>query len=199
MTYYNDYITTDDGERKKVRSITASDIASFLAPPSPTPEKYLVFGKAFEEAYTLMTYLGKHGNSMSGFCQNLKRRLHHGGVEDENLISRGYRMASCLLSAGAKGRKPKTQSKKLDSETIVYGQPDLYHSGDYTEFKTGPIDEYARKQSEVFCWVIGRPIRLIGLKEKDDGWVEAEKEVIDKCTIDMNSIYEDVLERKKAS
>lgn len=175
--------------------VSASEIAKQVSPPTKAPRKYLVFGKAFEEAYTYMTYVGRTRNAMGGFCSDLKQRLENHGVEDEELVTRGYRMASCLLDADAQGRKPKTRTRD-HKDVKVFAQPDLIHETPFVEyfieFKTGSIDDYARAQSQVFSWVIDSGIKLIGLHEGEDGYVSAEDEWIDEVEIDIDQALEEI-------
>lgn len=200
MTIYKTHVkdpednSLSSNNHKQVVKMSASDVAKHVSPPSSTPEKYLVFGKVFEEAYTLMTYIGRQHQAMSGFCGDVAARLRKKGFYEKKLVTRARRMAACLLDAGATGRKPKTQKKWIGSRAIVYAQPDLIETGDYTEFKTGPIDEYARTQAKVFCSVIGKPIRLIGLEENDAGYFNAESEKITGSDFDLKSVVDEMTE-----
>jgi len=98
------------------------------------------------------------------------------------------------LSEDIVGRKPKSQYR--DFKEVVdgrkffvrlYAQPDLIDMGTYYEFKTGPLNEYSRIQSQVFYWVIDEPIILVGVEEKDDGYINAQKETIDACDVDIKA------------
>ena len=65
------------------------------------------------------------------------------------------------------GEKPRTRFREVAGSLYVAAQPDLYDSSTDTcyEFKLYPVNDYARKQAEVFAWVLGRPVVLMGLRE----------------------------------
>ncbi len=51
-----------------------------------------------------------------------------------------------LVRGGIVGRKPKTSFRKLGDGVFIAAQPDLEDFKGYSEFKTYPLDDYARSQ-----------------------------------------------------
>lgn len=64
------------------------------------------------------------------------------------------------------GRTPKTRAKRIGNY-IITAKPDLETGGssEFSEFKICPIDDYAREQSRVFAWVVGKNINLFGVNK----------------------------------
>ncbi|NHV05763.1 MAG: hypothetical protein HA495_00305 [Thaumarchaeota archaeon] len=91
-------------------------------------------------------------------------------------------MYSALLRAGVKGQKPKTQFKEYN-DILIATQPDLEDGENYYEFKTYPINDYARAQCKVFSYVLGKPVVLVDLKEDENSYINFKKEVIDEEAI----------------
>jgi len=155
---------------------------------------HLIFGKIFEEVYTECTWLhSKSSSNVDGnsFRRKLAAKVKSSDISDERtsyFIGKGYKMFACLLSEEVKGRKPKSEFRKIDNgrkRVHLYAQPDLIDGGKYLEFKTAPIDDYSILQSKIFSWVIQEPITLVGLSEDDKGYIDAEKMVIEECDIDV--------------
>lgn len=180
------------------RVIKSSDIASLIAKPKKADEIRLKFGKIFEECYTQATWLfDKMGGSKSvnrKFIRKFAMELKNGGIYDKNLIKRGYRMYACLLSKKIIGQKPRTQFREL-GDILIAAQPDLWNYDKYYEFKTYPIDEYAKIQSKIFSWVLDEPITLVGLVE-NEGYVTAEIETVDGNDFDFPKIPNDLGENQ---
>ncbi|MGB9693839.1 MAG: hypothetical protein ACPLYF_03250 [Fervidobacterium sp.] len=164
------------------RVVKASDIAKLLAKPPEGTEEEKIFGKVFEECYTYANFLYEedfyfHRPTNKTFARKVASELKAHGIYSKELVRKAYRMYSALLRAGVIGRKPKTQFTKY-GDILISAQPDLYDGSNYYEFKTYPIDDYARAQSKVFSFVLGEPIILIGPVEREDGYVTFEKEVV---------------------
>ncbi len=164
-----------------MRVVSSSEIAKLIARPAEGDETSLKFGKIFEECYTFATYL--HDKFVfqvnRKFARKVAVMLRLNGIYSKDLVERAYRMYSTLLKAGVVGSKPRTEFKRYN-EILISAQPDLFdwETSKYYEFKTYPIDDYARAQCKVFSWVLGEPIILVGLKTREDGYVEFEKEEI---------------------
>jgi hypothetical protein len=169
-----------EGETMKVRVVKASDVAELIAQPQEGDETALIFGKIFEECYTYATYLHEENFYPTNrtFAKKIAAELEARNIYSKELVRKAYRMYSALLRAGVRGRKPKTQFKEYD-DILIAAQPDLEDEENYYEFKTYPINEYARAQCKVFSYVLGQPIVLVGLKEDENGYVDFEKEVVD--------------------
>jgi NAD-dependent dihydropyrimidine dehydrogenase PreA subunit len=164
------------------RVVKASDIAKLLAKPPEGTEEEKIFGKVFEECYTFATFLHEenfyfHRPTNKTFARKVASELKAHGIYSKELIRRAYRMYSALLRAGVVGRKPKTKFR-THNDILIAAQPDLYDGTNYYEFKTYPIDDYARAQSKVFSFVLSEPIILVGLVVREDGYVDFEKEVV---------------------
>lgn len=181
--------------------IRTSDLARYILrqeAPDKLPdadEDHLIFGKIFEEVYTECTWLhSKSSGNVDGnsFRRKLAAKVKSSDISDERsgyFISKGYKMFACLLSEEVTGRKPKSEFREIEEgrkKVRLYAQPDLIEGGEYSEFKTGPIDDYAILQSKIFYWVIQKSITLVGLSEDNRGYIEAEKRVIDECDIEVD-------------
>jgi hypothetical protein len=167
----------------KVRVVKASEIAKLIAQPQEGDETALIFGKIFEECYTYATYLHEenfyfHAPTNRTFVKKIAAELKAHNIYSKELVRKAYKMYSALLRAGVKGRKPKTQFKEYN-DILIAAQPDLEDGENYYEFKTYPINDYARAQCKVFSYVLEQPIVLVGLKEDENGYINFEKEVID--------------------
>lgn len=184
----------------KTVEIKTSDLARYILQqeaPDELPdadEDHLIFGKIFEELYTECTWLKSRGVSgVNGdtFRKKLAVKVKSSDISDEktgHFIGKGYKMYACLLSEDVTGRKPKSQFREIEKDgkkIRIYAQPDLIERGKYYEFKTGPIKKYAVLQSKIFSWVLQKEITLIGLSEGDNGYMNAEKEVVDEAEIDI--------------
>jgi hypothetical protein len=169
-----------------IRVVKASEIARLIAEPHKGDNTALIFGKIFEECYTFATYLfdesfiNKRLNTK--FVRKIAAEIKAKGIYSKELVKKAYKMYSALLRAGVIGEKPKTQFKEYGN-ILIAAQPDLWDWSNgkdtYYEFKTYPIDDYARAECKVFSYVIGKPIILIGLKEDEKGYIDFEKEIID--------------------
>jgi hypothetical protein len=167
----------------KVRVVKASEIAKLIAQSQEGDETALIFGKIFEECYTYATYLHEenfyfHAPTNRTFVKKVAAELKAHNIYSKELARKAYKMYSALLRAGVKGRKPKTQFKEYN-DILIAAQPDLEDSENYYEFKTYPINDYARAQCKVFSYVLEQPVILVGLKEDENGYINFEKEVVD--------------------
>lgn len=163
--------------------VKASDVAKLLSKPPEGDEVSLKFGKIFEEEYALANHIYSqtwHTQVPRWFTRKVAARLKAEGIYRRDLVLKAYRAYSALISAGVVGKKPKTMFRKLTSDLFIAAQPDLYDesTNTYYEFKLYSINDYARKQVEVFAWVIEKPVVLIGLNENPEGYLSVEREVI---------------------
>jgi len=183
-------------ETINVLVVKASDVAKLLSKPPEGDEVSLKFGKIFEEEYALANHVYSrawYAQVPKWFVRKVAARLRAEGIYKRDLILKAYRAYSALLNAGVIGEKPKTSFKRLTRDLFVAAQPDLYDefTETYYEFKLYPINDYARKQAEVFAWVLEKPVVLVGLKEDSRGYLSAEKEIITppkNLKIDINEL-----------
>jgi len=170
-------------ESVEVLVVKASDVAKLLSKPPEGDEVLLRFGKIFEEEYTLANHIYSQAwlaQVSRWFIRKVAARLKAEGIYRRDLVLKAYRAYAALLSAGVVGEKPRTRFRKISDNIFIAAQPDLYNESTdtYYEFKLYPINDYARKQAEVFAWVLEKPIVLIGLKEDSKGYISVEKEII---------------------
>jgi hypothetical protein len=171
------------GRVVEVLVVRASDIAKLLANPPEGDEVSLRFGKVFEEEYTLANHIYSetgYAHVPRWFARKVAARLRAEGIYSRELVLKAYRAYAALLRAGVVGEKPRTRFREVTESLYVAAQPDLYDSSTdtYYEFKLYPINDYARKQAEVFAWVLGRPVVLVGLREGPGGYLTVEREVV---------------------
>lgn len=173
--------------------VRASEVAKLMAPPPSGSYEACVFGKVFEEAYTEACYY--HAKTMNTrsiprkFARKVAAMLKREGVYSDDLVKKAYKMYSCLLRAGVVGLRPRTRFRWLNEKVLIAAQPDIGgEDGRYYEFKTYPLDEYARAQAMVFSWVIGKPIVLVGLVERDDGYIDYEMEVVECAELPITDV-----------
>ncbi|MCC6032777.1 MAG: hypothetical protein LM561_01685 [Desulfurococcaceae archaeon] len=184
------------GKIVEVLVVKASDVAKLLSKPPEGDEVSLRFGKIFEEEYALANHVYRwawYAQISKWFIRKVAARLRAEGIYKRDLILKAYRAYAALLKAGVVGEKPRTRFKELTNSLFVAAQPDLYDetTDTYYEFKLYPINEYARKQAEVFAWVLGKPVVLVGLREDPGGYVSVEKEVINPpkdLEVDVNEL-----------
>ncbi|MHB1830430.1 MAG: hypothetical protein ACYCO0_03470 [Candidatus Micrarchaeaceae archaeon] len=97
------------------------------------------------------------------FCS--MKCLFDAACEIEELDEFQTKLARKLLEAGVQGRTPPTQSI-MKRGIEVFAKPDIWNpsieDSDYHEFKTYPLNDYARAQSKVFAWVLDSDINLYG-------------------------------------
>lgn len=163
--------------------VRASDVAKLLSKPPEGDETSAKFGKIFEEEYALANHI--YGWTLyvhvpKWFVRKVAARLRAEGIYRRDLVLKAYRAYAALLNAGVIGEKPETVFRNLTDNLFIAAQPDLYDESTetYYEFKLYPINDYARKQAEVFAWVLEKPVVLVGLKEDPEGRMSVEKEVI---------------------
>ncbi len=163
--------------------VRASDVAKLLSKPPEGDEASAKFGKIFEEEYALANHIYErtwYVHVPKWFVRKVAARLMAEGIYRRDLVLKAYRAYAALLNAGVIGKKPKTVFRNLTDNLFIAAQPDLYDESTetYYEFKLYPINDYARKQAEVFAWVLEKPVVLVGLKEDPGGSVSVEKEVV---------------------
>ncbi len=185
----------DEGFERLARVVKSSEIARLIAAPTQANETDLLFGKIFEECYTTATWIYEKAFYVRGiskkFIRKLAVELKLAGIYSSSLVRKAYRMYSCLVKHGVIGRKPKTMFRRLNDEIVVAAQPDLVDEF-YCEFKTYPLDEYAKAQAKVFSWVIEEPIRLVGLVEREDGYFELQEEMVNAEGLKFPNIPPDI-------
>jgi len=172
------------GRVVRVLVVRASDVAKLLSRPPEGDEVSLRFGKVFEEEYALANYIYSrtaYVHVPRWFARKVAARLKAEGIYRRDLVLKAYRAYAALLKAGVVGEKPRTRFRELEEGLFIAAQPDLYDdSADtYYEFKLYPINDYARRQAEVFAWVLGKPVVLVGLSEGPGGYVTVEKELVE--------------------
>ena len=181
------------GEVIEVLVVKASDVTRMLSRPPEASEVMLRFGKIFEEEYALANHIYMwrwYRHIPRWFARKIAARLRAEGIYSRDLVLKAYRAYAALLKAGVVGEKPRTRFRELAEKLFVAAQPDLYNESTdtYYEFKLGPVNDYARKQAEVFAWVLGKPVVLVGIVEDRNGYVSVEKEVIqppEKLDVDV--------------
>jgi hypothetical protein len=96
-------------------------------------------------------------------------------------------MYEALHRAGVTGVGVKPTFRKYEGGVYIAAQPDLYspYLDIYFEFKTYPIDEYAKKQAEIFAWVLDHPVVLIGFRKVGDGY-EVEEIVVEPKPLNID-------------
>lgn len=171
------------GKVVEVFVVKASDVAKLLSTPPEGDEVSKVFGKIFEEEYTLANHVYEwalYSQVPRWFARKVAARLRYEGIYRKDLVVKAYRAYAALLRAGVVGEKPPTKFREVSTSLFIAAQPDLYNSSSdtYYEFKLYPINEYARAQASVFAWVLEKPVVLVGLKEDSRGYMGVEKEVI---------------------
>jgi len=176
--------------------ITASEVAKLVAEPRAADEERLKFGKIFEECFTAAAWLYDRTGARTArnFARKIAAELRAAGIYSKENVARAYRIYSCLLRARAKeGRKPKTRIRRIPGTDIfVLAQPDLLtYGGEWVEFKTHPIDAYARAQARIFSWVIKAPVRLIGVVE-NRGYYDYEAEEIDASGLPPGEVFPEI-------
>lgn len=190
----------------KAISLKTTDLVKNICEPGEAPEKYLIFGKVFEEVYTEFTWLRSKSPNITKkkFLSKLAAKLKEEGVTDKELIRKGYKIYSCFLKEDVVGRKPKSRwkdikiaAKEEEYSVRIYAQPDLKDLDTFYEFKTGPITEYGELQAQIFYWVFEEPIILVGVEENDEGYINAEKQTIDYCDVNIRETVKEMIKTKK--
>jgi hypothetical protein len=160
-------------EVKRVALVAkATDIAKKIAPPPQGTIVGMIFGKIFEQLYILKNHVKPRDLDpfiLKIFISDLKYQLELHNIYSEELLKKGVKMYIALHKANVVGIGCPPTFRKYD-DVYIAAQPDLYspYLNKYFEFKTYPIDEYARKQAEIFAWVLDHPVALVGLIEADN-------------------------------
>ena len=168
----------------------ASDIAKKIAPPPHGTVEGAIFGKIFEQLYILKNHVkpGDLDTFILGiFISDLKYQLEFHRIYSEELLRKGVKMYEALHRAGVTGVGVKPTFRKYEGGVYIAAQPDLYspYLDIYFEFKTHPIDEYAKKQAEIFAWVLQHTIKLVGFREVGDGY-EVEEIVVEPKPLNID-------------
>lgn len=191
----NCHVRIDADATVVVPDVSASEIAHNVGTiERPADEEGLAFGKVFEEAYAKYWYRRKHGGfdgwgslthayyPKRAFGRRVAAMLRDRDIYSDEYVAHAVRLFSAFLAADVRGLTPATRHRP-HGNLVVYAKPDLAErSADpsLTEFKTAPIDEYARIQTAVMAWVFDEPIRLVGARtDQQNGWVEVESERVD--------------------
>lgn len=202
------HLRLENGEATVVADTNASAIAREIGTiDSPAGEVGLAFGKAFEEAYATYWHRRKRGgydgwgsikhayHPKRVFGRRLAGMLRERDVYADDLVARGVRLFSAFLAADVRGLTPATIHRRR-GDLIVYAKPDLRErSADppLTEFKTAPIDEYARVQATVMAWVFQESVRLVGARtDPATGWIDVESERIDPSPAPIDRFRENM-------
>jgi len=180
------------------RVVSASDVARLLAKPPEGSEEDRLFGKAFEECFQTAAWLHYSDRVMGPritklFIRRLAAELRAMGIYTRERLLDGYRMYSALIRAGVSGRTPRTEYRLAGEGLVISAKPDLVDdlSHKFYEFKTYPIDGFARAQARVFSWVLNSPITLVGLRRVGTRY-EAEVEVVSSEDFEIPQIPEGI-------
>jgi len=168
----------------------ASDIAKKIAPPPQGTIVGMIFGKIFEQLYVSKNHVTPRDLDpfiLRIFTYDLKSLLELHNIYSEDLLRKGVKMYIALLKANVVGIGCPPTFRRYESRIHISAQPDLYspYLDKYFEFKTYPIDEYAKKQAEIFAWVLQHPITLVGLREAGDGY-EVETIVVEPKPLNID-------------
>ena len=155
-----------------------------MAPEPSGSEDARIFGKVFEEEYSLETHLqrderGQGKASLERFEKSFSARLREEGIFSSERVRESVGLYQCLLRAGVRGKKPRTRFRKLREGVYLAAQPDIEsptRDPRFVEFKTYSLTPFARAQTRVFAWVLQETVRLVGVRKEGDRYVpEAEK------------------------
>ncbi|MEM2204033.1 MAG: hypothetical protein QXI22_06725 [Sulfolobales archaeon] len=168
----------------------ASDIAKRIASPPQGTLVGMIFGKIFEQLYVSKNHVTPRDLDpfiLRIFTYDLKSLLELHKIYSEDLLRKGIKMYIALHEAKVVGVGIPPTFRRYENGIYIAAQPDLYspYLDKYFEFKTYPIDEYAKKQAEIFAWVLQHPITLVGLREASDGY-EVETMVIEPKPLNID-------------
>jgi hypothetical protein len=178
-------------EVKRVALVAkASDIAKKIAPLPQGTIVGMIFGKIFEQLYVSKNHVTPRDLDpfiLRIFTYDLKYLLELHNIYSEELLRKGVKMYIALHKANVVGIGCPPTFRRYGNGIHISAQPDLYspYLNRYFEFKTYPIDEYAKKQAEIFAWVLQHPIILAGLREASDGY-EVETMVVEPKPLNID-------------
>jgi hypothetical protein len=178
-------------EAKRVALVAkASDIAKRIAPPPQGTIVGMIFGKIFEQLYVLKNHVTPRDLDpfiLKIFTYDLKTLLELHKIYSEELLRKGVKMYIALHKANVVGIGCPPTFRRYGNEIHISAQPDLYspYLDKYFEFKTYPIDEYSKKQAEIFSWVLDHPVVLVGLREAGNEY-EVEEIVVEPKPINID-------------
>jgi len=168
----------------------ASDIAKRIAPPPQGTLEGAIFGKIFEQLYISKNHVTPRDLDpfiLRVFTYDLKNMLELHNIYSEEMLRKGVRMYIALHKANVVGIGIPPTFMRYENGIYIAAQPDLYspYLNKYFEFKTYPIDEYSRKQVEIFAWVLQHPVTLVGLREVGDNY-RAETVIIEPKPLNID-------------
>jgi hypothetical protein len=178
-------------EIKRVALVAkASDIAKRIAPPPQGTIVGMIFGKIFEQLYISKNHVTPRDLDpfiLRVFTYNLKSLLELHRIYSEELLKKGVKMYIALHEAKVVGVGIPPTFRRYENGIYIAAQPDLYnpYSDEYFEFKTYPIDKYARMQAGIFAWVFQHPITLVGLRGASDDY-EVEEIVVEPKPLNID-------------
>ena len=175
---------TDEGEGIKIKSLSASEVASLLAKKPNGSEEMCKFGEIFHERFTYHEYQQDNWITRYGFkkfCRRLAAACREAGLS-EKWIRYGIRLAAAFVAAGVEGRTPPTEHVELDEGIMLHAKPDLVvlsgYPPRYIELKTQPATDYDRLQCAIFGLALKTEITLMYPKDSNAEWIEVIKEKI---------------------
>jgi hypothetical protein len=153
----------------------ASDIAKRIAHSPQGTLEGMIFGKIFEQLHISKNHVTPRDLDpfiLRIFTYDLKSLLELHNIYSEEMLRKGVKMYIALHKANVVGIGILPTFRRYENGIYIAAQPDLYspYLDKYFEFKTYPIDDYARKQAEIFAWVLDHPVTLVGLREAGDGY-----------------------------
>lgn len=187
------HVESDGTPVEEVRSGRVAATVGELA--APAGEVGLIAGKVLEEELQEFFYRRDYQRDSFGgtyayayrpkraFAARLAARLREEGAYSDARVARGVRILAALLAAGIGGRTPPTEHRVHASgplsPLVVYAKADFLDLSDkpaLTEFKSYPLDAYARIQAQVAAWAYDQPVRLVGAVGAE--WVDLEIEIV---------------------
>jgi hypothetical protein len=168
----------------------ASDIAKRIAPPPQGTVEGAIFGKVFEQLYVSKNHVTPRDLDpfiLRVFTYDLKSLLELHRIYSEELLKKGVKMYIALHEAKVVGVGIPPTFRRYENGIYIAAQPDLYnpYSDEYFEFKTYPIDEYAKIQAKIFAWVLDHHVVLVGLRGASDGY-EVEEIVVEPKPLNID-------------
>ncbi len=171
----------EDEESEYVQTISASEVAKLICSEVPDgTEEAQQFGKIFEETYQMICSNSDiWWENEENIIEVFESMLQDDWLDEAAKIALGFH------AEGIKGAPCSVSFRNIHGDCYVAAKPDLYDSdsGIYIEFKTYPLNEYARAQAKVFSWVQRCKVLLIGWNNG-----KVEKEYLDGSTLKLPSI-----------
>ncbi len=144
------------GVSKIMLTISTSALARLILhlPVEAEQSTALEFGKKFEQAYSSACYFEykMDGVNFSHARVDVERFLRVVQADfNASDQARARTMARSFLQARIVGLTPKTRFYQIIKDHYIAAKPDLEWGGRYFEFKTCPLDKYARLQARIFA------------------------------------------------